>query len=107
MAEIHKVLDQSDPPEFRSWALWGQGGIGKTQTALAYAYHRVEDGVKAVFWVKSETALDIGASFTDIAVALNLDGAEAGGNHDQNRFLVTKWLQQTSECGQCIWVLSI
>ena len=57
-------------------ALSGLGGLGKTQTAIEYAYrHRAE--YKAVFFVKSETRETLIADFVNIAVALNLPSAQA------------------------------
>jgi DNA replication protein DnaC len=94
--ELHKKLDHDEKqPFFRSFALYGIPGIGKTQTALAYAHQRVKSGVKAVLWVQAETMLDIDTSFTKIAVKLGLKGAVESGDHTQNRYLVTKWLQKT------------
>jgi hypothetical protein len=95
LKQIHEALGHR--PEqivFRSWALWGVGGIGKSQTALEYAHQRISDGVQAVFWVRGETALDMNKSFTEIALVLGLKGA-VEGNDDHNKYLVTKWLQKT------------
>lgn len=71
------------------------GGIGKTQTALAYAHERTKDGIPAVFWVKAETKIDIDLSFTSIATLLDLKGLVIDGDLDQNRFLIMRWLQNT------------
>ena len=96
--EIHKKLDHSETEaEFRSWALWGMAGIGKTHTALEYAQNRIAEGVNAVFWIKGDTALNIDTSFTEIAFKLDLKGAVENGDHVHNRFLVTTWLRNTSE----------
>ncbi|KUJ06621.1 uncharacterized protein LY89DRAFT_790467 [Mollisia scopiformis] len=90
----HALDHRPERAVFRSWALWGMGGIGKSQTALEYVHQRISDGVQAVFWVSGETALDMNKSFTQIALALGLKGA-AEGNDDRNQYLVTKWLQNT------------
>jgi tetratricopeptide (TPR) repeat protein/transcriptional regulator with XRE-family HTH domain len=52
-------------------AISGLGGIGKTQTALEYAY-RYHHEYKAVLWVKADTRENLLADFTAIAVLLNL-----------------------------------
>lgn len=79
-----------------SVALYGLGGIGKTQTALAYAY-KVIDQVDAILWISAEDKLSIQKSFTRIAVdALRLPSAQPQG-HQQNLMLVLDWLQKTCE----------
>jgi hypothetical protein len=82
---------------FRSFTLSGNPGIGKTQMALEYAYERYEQGVKAVFWINAETALDIAQGFTLIAIELGLEGAKANEGNDQNKIIVMSWLQRTCE----------
>ena len=58
-------------------AIAGLGGIGKTQTALEYAYHyywEVEDAAayQAVFWLRVDTEQAIQAGFQAIAEILKL-----------------------------------
>lgn len=97
LKDLHHELDNlPGQRQMKSWALWGMGGIGKTQIALAYAYERLEQGLQALFWVKSETLLDISQGFTDIAITLNINGVSPDGDHEQNRYLVMRWLQKTS-----------
>lgn len=83
--------------QYKILALIGMGGVGKTQTALSYAYDRADNGVKAIFWINSQTALTIAESYTEIAMRLHLEGAAADGAHLKNRYLVSKWFQQTSK----------
>src|SRR6266581_602724 len=52
-------------------AISGLGGIGKTQTAVEYAY-RYRDDYKDVLWVKAETEVSINADFVTIANLLDL-----------------------------------
>lgn len=93
---IRDVLD-GDPhqPRFASLALWGMGGVGKTQTALAYAHERIAKGTPAVFWLNAEKGLELSKSFTQMALALKLEGAVREGTTSQNRALVNNWLQKT------------
>jgi tetratricopeptide (TPR) repeat protein len=58
-------------------AISGLGGIGKTQTAVEYAY-RYRDRYNAVFWVRAETRAELQAGLVEIARLLNLpeQGAE-------------------------------
>ena len=52
-------------------AISGLGGIGKTQTAVEYAY-KYKDEYKAVFWVNADSKESIISSFVKIAGLLNL-----------------------------------
>lgn len=95
---ISKHLDeQTSTDAFRSFALYGMGGIGKTQTALAYAYQQKDLGTEVVLWFNCETGLSLGRSFRDIAASLlHLEGAIDDETSEQNKFLVRKWLKGTS-----------
>ena len=77
-----------------SLALYGLGGIGKTQIALAFAYQRLGD-LDAVFWISSEDFLSVQQSFSRVAVTgLRLPNAHPGA-HQENMVLVLDWLQKT------------
>jgi hypothetical protein len=94
---LRKELDyDEDHPEFRSYAVWGMGGIGKTQLALSYAHERAEKGTPVVIWINSETQIDIYQSYTDVADRLELPDRRPDASGNQNQFAVTKWLQKTS-----------
>ena len=79
--------------ELRSLAIFGLGGVGKTQIAMEYAKRAAKDAV--VLWINSETYLSIAASFTSVAATqLKLAGASEKGNNE-NRILVLNWLKKT------------
>lgn len=88
-----------DPAEKhqRSMLLWGIGGIGKTQLALAYAYERMDQGLKTILWISSETTDTILQSFTEISVKMKLPGAVDGGQHENNRGLLLEWLRNSRQ----------
>ncbi|MEM9484320.1 MAG: tetratricopeptide repeat protein, partial [Cyanobacteria bacterium P01_F01_bin.116] len=52
-------------------AISGLGGIGKTQTAVEYAY-RYRDEYEAVFWVRADTEVELSSGFGAIAQLLDL-----------------------------------
>ena len=52
-------------------AISGLGGIGKTQTAVEYAY-RYSSEYEAMLWAKSESRDELLSSFVEIARLLNL-----------------------------------
>lgn len=84
----------SDASGIRSVALWGLGGVGKTQTALAYAYSKIEH-LDAVFWIPAETQLSLQQGFSKVAIdALKIPGASIGA-HQENTILVQTWLSRT------------
>jgi hypothetical protein len=77
----------SDASGIRSVALWGLGGVGKTQTALAYAYSK-RGHLDAVFWISAESKLSLLQGFSRFAIdALKIPGANIGA-HQENTILV-------------------
>ncbi|KAI1654754.1 hypothetical protein F4813DRAFT_194925 [Daldinia decipiens] len=96
---LYQIEDYLKPADtstrLSSMALYGLGGIGKTQIALAYAYQRLGD-LDAVFWIPAENTYTIQQSFSQIAIsALKLPRAVPQANQ-QNMILVLDWLQNTS-----------
>jgi hypothetical protein len=76
-------------------AISGLGGIGKTQTAIAYAQrHRVE--YKAVLWVVAESRESLLSDFVTLASVLNLTERNV---QEQNLVLaaVKRWLDANSD----------
>ena len=82
---------------FRSLALYGIGGVGKSTIGLSYVEAKLRRGeLDALFWVHSEKPVTIRQSFTDIALRLKLPDARLT-DHDENHALVLRWLQHTRE----------
>jgi hypothetical protein len=55
----------------QSFALYGMGGVGKTQIALQYA-NRNRERFKVILWVAADSTISIEQSFLDIARNLGL-----------------------------------
>jgi hypothetical protein len=87
----------------RSLTLWGIGGVGKTQLALAYAYERKSQGLKIILWINSEDRDKLLQSCSEICVQLKLKGTVPAGQHERNQALLVKWLRDTSKRSACLF----
>lgn len=72
LQQVHLLLSRKhNRTSYRACALSGMGGIGKTQTAIEYAYRYARD-YAAVLWVNAETEQSLLQSFASIARVLKL-----------------------------------
>ena len=78
-----------------SQAITGLGGVGKTQTAVEYAYRRADD-YSYVFWVRAETEGDVVSGLAEVARRLKLREA---AEPDQNAAAeaAINWLEENGE----------
>ncbi len=76
---LHAAFNADEAGPRQALAICGLGGIGKTQTAIEYAY-QYRDEYQLVFWVRAETSELLMADFTSLAVSLTLPE-----RHDQNQ----------------------
>ncbi|GHO46878.1 FxSxx-COOH system tetratricopeptide repeat protein [Ktedonospora formicarum] len=78
------------PAATHIYALYGLGGVGKTQVALEYAYRYAQE-YQAVLWIGAETTESIISSLRGIAKLLQL---EQQGDKDQQQMIkaVQNWL---------------
>ncbi|PHH92515.1 hypothetical protein CDD83_7012 [Cordyceps sp. RAO-2017] len=73
---VQKSLDPKESRSlFKSMALFGMGGIGKTQIAIQYAYQNL-DYFEVILWIAAANAITIRQSFRAIAEGLGLLGTE-------------------------------
>jgi hypothetical protein len=78
LERINQYLDYRGNTQLRTYTIYGRRGVGKTDIAMQYAYTN-PSGFEAIFWVQCETSLSLRQSFTEMAVALNLPGADRNG----------------------------
>ena len=84
----------------RPQAISGLGGIGKTQTAIEYAY-RYHTNYQAIFWVRADTYETLCADYISIAHLLHLQKVDehTQSNQQSQQHLVeavTHWLEEQS-----------
>lgn len=79
----------------RSIALWGLGGVGKSQIALEFAHQQFTAGCQIILWIPSETDSEVASAFNKAANHLQVPGVLPTNTPDQNRYLVLQFLQST------------
>lgn len=91
LSALHTQLDVAQAMVLsQSSALYGLGGIGKTQIALEYAYRHALD-YSAVFWIRAETTEHILSSYWQIAETLHLPECHEK-DHEALVMAVNRWL---------------
>ena len=94
LLQLHEQLRQSNVAAMTQvQAISGLGGIGKTQTAVEYAYrYYYEQPVyDTIFWVKADTEVNLASDFAAIAMQVAIPGAETL-QEDRQIAAVRTWL---------------
>ncbi|KUJ20454.1 uncharacterized protein LY89DRAFT_771365 [Mollisia scopiformis] len=86
---------RDDNSRIRSVALWGTGGIGKSQIALEFASRQDSVQLPVILWIPSEKETEIAGAFNKASQRLNLPGVLPSNTPDRNRDLVLEYLQRT------------
>lgn len=104
--ELQALIDthfdgSKDTRQLHSYAVHGEGGVGKTSFALHYAHQcRLSGKYSAIFWIRSQDEFTTRESWTEIAHSLKLS-SPASGKSDNDPILVKNWLNSTSMCFLC------
>ncbi|CAA9366238.1 MAG: hypothetical protein AVDCRST_MAG93-7999, partial [uncultured Chloroflexia bacterium] len=88
-----ELMPQNSLP--RIAALWGLGGVGKTQVAAAYAFRHAEN-MHVVWWLQAQSDATITSDYVVLARALQLPGADA---QDQTQVAAAaiRWLERSGQ----------
>jgi hypothetical protein len=100
MIMLSGLSDQNRSAGLAHVALFGLGGVGKTQIALEYAYRHFQD-YTAIFWINAETNLKLAESFSAQAIALGLGESHSPEQHNQLREIFKQWLFDCGKLGSC------
>jgi hypothetical protein len=105
---LQAIKEALDPEEsfgsLKAFALYGMGGVGKTQIALQYA-NRNRDQYDVILWVAADNTISMGQSFRDIARNLGLVKSDEEIQDAVAAILKVKsWFTETRKLQY--WVLS-
>lgn len=93
LKDLHSAFTKNSATS-QTQAISGLGGLGKTQTAIEYAY-RHRDEYTYVFWVRADSHLALNTGFVEIARLLDLPEKDAQSPDDAVR-AVSRWLENNS-----------
>ena len=90
---LHKELSTEHATTLsQPQAIIGLGGIGKTQTALEYAYRHWKD-YRIIWWLRAEEPKTLAADYTKLAIKLDLPERQTTEQATQI-LAVRNWLEQ-------------
>ncbi|KAF2280328.1 uncharacterized protein EI97DRAFT_447867 [Westerdykella ornata] len=97
---LHALQEALSPdqnsPLLKTFALYGMGGVGKTQIALQYV--NLRESYKTILWVSADNVSNMGQSFREIAKLLGLAQTELELQDTQGCILkVRDWLTEASD----------
>ncbi|OAL29393.1 hypothetical protein AYO22_02287 [Fonsecaea multimorphosa] len=105
--EALRKLDEDLEPQLglqQRVALYGLGGVGKTQIALKYAYWMRKNFEKiSVFWVHANSRERFHQSYLQLAKELDIPDADS--HQVDTLALVSDWLSRERFCGQWLMIL--
>ena len=80
--------------EDKTIALYGLGGVGKTQLVIEYI-HRYKNSYKVVWWVNSENIINLRTEYGNLGVKLEIIAAKA--ELDTKVTITKEWLDNNGE----------
>jgi hypothetical protein len=92
-----KMLDDQLKRYTHRIALYGLGGVGKTQISLEYCF-RYKDDYDFIFWLSAVDQIRLLSSFREIADILTEHGDRiSGGTGEEIASAVLRWLESKSK----------
>jgi tetratricopeptide (TPR) repeat protein len=70
LADLRAALISGQPGSWKQ-AIWGMGGVGKSQIANEYVYLHIAD-YEVIWWVRSEDSLSLASDYAALASSLKL-----------------------------------
>ena len=93
----HKMLDNQSKRYTHRIALYGLGGVGKTQISLEYCF-RYKSDYDFIFWLSAVDQIRLLSSFREIAVILTEHGDRiSGGTGEEIATAVLRWLESKNK----------
>ena len=98
LSEVKKALDPIETQrEQKSYALWGMGGVGKTQIALRYA-STSRERFQTILWISADNNIQLSQSFRDVARHLGLVNTDEESEDAMSAMMKVKtWLIEASK----------
>lgn len=88
LAEVRAALDSGAA---RGMAVYGPGGVGKTQVAVEYAYRHAPD-YELVWWVRAEESASLAADYAELYRKLELEPKDTNDQSYMSK-KVRGWLE--------------
>jgi hypothetical protein len=92
LAEMRTSFTSGAGTAARGQAVYGQGGVGKTQVALEYAYRHTSD-YSVVWWVRAEESASLAVDYAGLYRKLGLAPADTNDQSYMSRE-VRHWLEE-------------
>lgn len=104
---LHAIQEALAPEgkrrSLKTFAIYGMGGVGKTQIALQYA-NRNRENYKAIIWVAADSIISMSRSFRKIAKLLGLAQSDQEMQDTASATLKVKnWLTDARKCTIHCW----
>jgi tetratricopeptide (TPR) repeat protein len=94
LLDLRESLAKGQKTALTQQALYGLGGIGKTQLAIEYAY-RHSASYEVIWWIRSEEPSTLASDYAALALELNLPEKEEA-NQAVVVQAVTRWLEHSN-----------
>lgn len=92
--KVELIDGEQKPNSSRAFAIYGTAGVGKTQTALEFAYKH-KGSFPSILWASAETRYKLLQSLSDYSIMLGLVSDSTGPTTNADTLM--HWYQTTSK----------